>query len=296
MLREPRSSRCARRAARRGRRSAPAGACTIEIFTSPGGYILGEESALLECMEGHRGEPRNKPPFPGIYGLWGKPTLMNYVETFADVPIILERGARLVEGAGRQRRDRPEVLRRLRATSSSPASTACAPARPTRDLIELAGGVHRRPRGRRHPARRRVVELPRPRAPRRAARLEAAAGGGLDARLGRADRRWPRAPTCSPRRRTCCASSATSRAASACRAGSARTKAHAILSDLLEQRRGRRRRAGARSTQLEETLRHDLDLRARARSRSGPVLSVLGMDRGGAEAREHPKDREDTET
>ncbi|HEX2126324.1 MAG TPA: NAD(P)H-dependent oxidoreductase subunit E, partial [Thermoleophilaceae bacterium] len=48
---------------------------TIEIFTSPGGYILGEESALLECMEGHRGEPRNKPPFPGIYGLWGKPTL-----------------------------------------------------------------------------------------------------------------------------------------------------------------------------------------------------------------------------
>src|SRR5919108_195954 len=65
----------------------------VEIFTSPGGYILGEESALLECMEGHRGEPRNKPPFPGLYGLWGKPTLMNSVETFADVPIILERGA-----------------------------------------------------------------------------------------------------------------------------------------------------------------------------------------------------------
>ena len=36
----------------------------IDIFTSPGGYILGEESALIECMEGHRGEPRNKPPFP----------------------------------------------------------------------------------------------------------------------------------------------------------------------------------------------------------------------------------------
>jgi NADH:ubiquinone oxidoreductase subunit F (NADH-binding)/NADH:ubiquinone oxidoreductase subunit E len=65
----------------------------IDIFTSPGGYILGEETALLECMEGHRGEPRNKPPFPGGYGLWGKPTLMNNVETFASVPIILERGA-----------------------------------------------------------------------------------------------------------------------------------------------------------------------------------------------------------
>ena len=40
------------------------GALQVEVFTSPGGYILGEESALIECMEGHRGEPRNKPPFP----------------------------------------------------------------------------------------------------------------------------------------------------------------------------------------------------------------------------------------
>ena len=66
---------------------------TVDIFTSPGGYILGEESALIECMEGHRGEPRNKPPFPGVAGLWGKPTLMNSVETFAHVPVIAERGA-----------------------------------------------------------------------------------------------------------------------------------------------------------------------------------------------------------
>jgi formate dehydrogenase beta subunit len=69
------------------------GRLSVEVFTSPGGYILGEESALIECMEGHRGEPRNKPPFPGTYGLWGKPTLMNSVETFAHVPIIAERGA-----------------------------------------------------------------------------------------------------------------------------------------------------------------------------------------------------------
>ena len=66
---------------------------SVEVFTSPGGYILGEESALIECMEGHRGEPRNKPPFPGVYGLWGKPTLMNSVETFAHVPVIASRGA-----------------------------------------------------------------------------------------------------------------------------------------------------------------------------------------------------------
>ncbi len=66
---------------------------SVEVFTSPGGYILGEESALIECMEGHRGEPRNKPPFPGVYGLHGQPTLMNSVETFAHVPVIVSRGA-----------------------------------------------------------------------------------------------------------------------------------------------------------------------------------------------------------
>jgi formate dehydrogenase beta subunit len=66
---------------------------SVEVFTSPGGYILGEESALIECMEGHRGEPRNKPPFPGTYGLWGQPTLMNSVETFAHVPVIVANGA-----------------------------------------------------------------------------------------------------------------------------------------------------------------------------------------------------------
>ncbi|MFN2494701.1 MAG: NAD(P)H-dependent oxidoreductase subunit E [Pseudonocardiaceae bacterium] len=72
----------------------------LDIVTSPGGYILGEETALIECMEGHRGEPRNKPPFPGVYGLHGCPTLMNSVETFAHVPVIVERGAQWWVDAG----------------------------------------------------------------------------------------------------------------------------------------------------------------------------------------------------
>ena len=55
----------------------------VEVFVSPGGYILGEETALLECMEDRRGEPRNKPPYPGSAGLWGCPTLINNVETVA---------------------------------------------------------------------------------------------------------------------------------------------------------------------------------------------------------------------
>ncbi|MFW6089148.1 MAG: NAD(P)H-dependent oxidoreductase subunit E, partial [Gemmatimonadota bacterium] len=65
----------------------------VELFISPGGYILGEETALLEALEDKRGEPRNKPPFPGQKGLWDKPTLMNNVETFAYVPIIGLKGA-----------------------------------------------------------------------------------------------------------------------------------------------------------------------------------------------------------
>jgi len=65
----------------------------LQIFVSPGGYILGEETALLEALEGNRGEPRNKPPFPGVEGLHGKPTLINNVETLAQIPRILRMGA-----------------------------------------------------------------------------------------------------------------------------------------------------------------------------------------------------------
>jgi NADH:ubiquinone oxidoreductase subunit F (NADH-binding)/NADH:ubiquinone oxidoreductase subunit E len=65
----------------------------LEIFVSPGGYILGEETALLECLEDRRGEPRNKPPFPGAVGLWGQPTLLNNVETLAHATAILCKGA-----------------------------------------------------------------------------------------------------------------------------------------------------------------------------------------------------------
>src|SRR6266508_156869 len=57
-----------------------------------GAYICGEETALLESIEGKRGLPRIKPPFPTTQGLFGKPTVINNVETFCNVPLILERG------------------------------------------------------------------------------------------------------------------------------------------------------------------------------------------------------------
>ncbi|MCA1563172.1 MAG: NAD(P)H-dependent oxidoreductase subunit E [Acidobacteria bacterium] len=73
----------------------------LEMFVSPGLYICGEESALLEAIEGKRAEPRNKPPFPGQQGLWGKPTVINNVETFFFVPVILARGLDWLKSQGK---------------------------------------------------------------------------------------------------------------------------------------------------------------------------------------------------
>ena len=68
---------------------------SLKIFThlGAGAYICGEETALLESLEGNRGQPRVRPPFPPSYGLYGKPTIINNVETFANVPMILAKGA-----------------------------------------------------------------------------------------------------------------------------------------------------------------------------------------------------------
>jgi formate dehydrogenase beta subunit len=73
----------------------------LEIFVSPGGYICGEESALLEAIEGKRAEPRNKPPFPGTNGLWNQPTAINNVETFTFATVILVRGGDWFKAQGK---------------------------------------------------------------------------------------------------------------------------------------------------------------------------------------------------
>jgi formate dehydrogenase beta subunit len=117
----------------------------VEVFTSPGGYILGEESALIECMEGHRGEPRNKPPFPGTYGLHGKPTLMNSVETLAHVPVIALRGAAWWKAQGRPGKNGDEHAGlKFFAVSGHverPGVYCVAMGTTARDLLDLAGGV-----------------------------------------------------------------------------------------------------------------------------------------------------------
>ena len=68
---------------------------SLRIFThlGAGAYICGEETALLESIEGKRGQPRIRPPFPAVYGLYGKPTVVNNVETLTNVPLIIDQGA-----------------------------------------------------------------------------------------------------------------------------------------------------------------------------------------------------------
>jgi NADH-quinone oxidoreductase subunit F len=64
----------------------------VHVHRGAGAYICGEESALMESLEGKRGNPRFKPPFPAVVGLWGKPTIINNVETLANIPWIVENG------------------------------------------------------------------------------------------------------------------------------------------------------------------------------------------------------------
>ena len=68
----------------------------IYIHYGAGAYICGEETALLESIEGKKGQPRLKPPFPALIGLYGCPTIINNVETIAVVPTILRRGGKMV--------------------------------------------------------------------------------------------------------------------------------------------------------------------------------------------------------
>jgi formate dehydrogenase iron-sulfur subunit len=84
----------------------------LEVRMGAGAYICGEETSLLESLEGKRGQVRFKPPLPALEGLWGKPTVINNVITFASVPIILDRGAEFYQhfGMGRSRGTLPMQL------------------------------------------------------------------------------------------------------------------------------------------------------------------------------------------
>ncbi len=75
----------------------------IELKYGAGAFVCGEETALIHSMEGHRGEPSLKPPFPSVEGYFGKPTNVNNVETFANIPVILLKGAKWFSNIGTEK-------------------------------------------------------------------------------------------------------------------------------------------------------------------------------------------------
>ena len=75
----------------------------IDIRLGAGAFVCGEETALMTSIEGHRGEPRPRPPFPAVKGLFGKPTILNNVETYANVPQIILKGAEWFSAMGTER-------------------------------------------------------------------------------------------------------------------------------------------------------------------------------------------------
>lgn len=75
----------------------------LEIRLGAGAFVCGEETALMNSIEGYRGEPRTRPPFPAQKGLWGHPTLINNVETYANIPVIINKGAEWFSSIGTEK-------------------------------------------------------------------------------------------------------------------------------------------------------------------------------------------------
>ena len=112
----------------------------IEIRRGAGAYICGEETALFNSIEGYRGEPRNKPPFPTQVGLFGRPTLVNNVETLVNVPHIILEGGAAFGGIGTERSTGPKLFC-VSGHAARPGVYEAEFGITLREVIELAGGV-----------------------------------------------------------------------------------------------------------------------------------------------------------
>ena len=112
---------------------------TVVLHRGAGAYICGEETALLSSLEGERGQPRSKPPFPAVAGLYAAPTLVNNVETLAAVPFILEMGAEAYAALGTERSKGTRVFS-LSGNVRRPGNYELPLTSTLRDLIEGHGG------------------------------------------------------------------------------------------------------------------------------------------------------------
>ena len=105
-----------------------------------GAYICGEESALMESLEGKKGQPRFKPPFPAQFGLYGRPTTINNTETLASVPAVMREGADWFLNLGKPNNGGTKIFC-MSGHVAKPANFEISLGTPFRDLLEMAGGV-----------------------------------------------------------------------------------------------------------------------------------------------------------
>jgi NADH:ubiquinone oxidoreductase, NADH-binding (51 kD) subunit len=113
----------------------------IYIHYGAGAYICGEETALLESIEGKKGQPRLKPPFPALIGLYGCPTIINNVETIAVVPTILRKGGKWFASLGREKNTGTKIFC-ISGNVNTPCNVEEEMNIPLKELIEVhAGGV-----------------------------------------------------------------------------------------------------------------------------------------------------------
>ena len=119
-----------------------------------GAYICGEETALLESLEGKKGQPRFKPPFPASFGMYGKPTTINNTETFAAVPWIINHGAEAFLDLGRPNNGGTKIFS-VTGDVERPGNYEVKLGTPFATLLELAGGMRGGRELKAHPGRRR---------------------------------------------------------------------------------------------------------------------------------------------
>jgi len=114
----------------------------VDLYTAlgAGAYICGEETALMESLEGKKGQPRYKPPFPANFGLYGRPTTINNTETFASVPAIIRNGSEWFLNLGKPNNGGPKVFS-VSGHVARPGNFEVRLGTPFKDLLEMAGGM-----------------------------------------------------------------------------------------------------------------------------------------------------------
>jgi NADH-quinone oxidoreductase subunit F len=112
----------------------------LHAFHGYGAYICGEETALLESLEGKKGQPRFKPPFPASFGLYGKPTTINNTETFAAVPFVLKMGGEAYAALGKPNNGGTKIFS-ISGDINRPGNYEVPLGTPFATLLDLAGGM-----------------------------------------------------------------------------------------------------------------------------------------------------------